>query len=55
MNDMIVVFVTEVLQNIGRGVTRLSPSCYAKPLEYLHHGKMAGDVSDARPQFPRNP
>jgi len=29
-------FVIAVLQNVGRGVTRLSSSCYAKLLEYLY-------------------
>src|SRR5215204_5487378 len=30
-------FVTAVLRNVGRGVTRLSLSCNAEPLEYVHH------------------
>lgn len=43
------MFVTAVLQNVGRGVTRLSLSCYAEPLEYLHHANKAGDIGYARP------
>src|SRR5215207_11489429 len=39
-------FVTAVLRNVGRGVTRLSSSCYAEPLEYVHHAnKKAGDLA----------
>jgi len=49
-NKQAVAFVTEVLLNIGPGVTRLSPSCYADSLEYLHHGDKAGNLGCARPQ-----
>jgi len=48
MNRSVVAFVTGVLRNASPDVTRLSPSCYAEPLEYLHHGENAGDIGKAR-------
>jgi hypothetical protein len=44
MNKLAMAFVTEALQKIGPSVTRLLPSCYAEPLEYLHDGNKAGDI-----------
>jgi hypothetical protein len=38
-HKLAVALVTIVLQSVGPSVTLLSPSCYAEPLEYLHHGK----------------
>ncbi len=43
------MFVTAVLRNIGRGVTRLSPSCYAQLIEYLHHANKTWDICYAPP------
>ena len=31
--ELPVTFVTEALLNVGLGVTKVSPSCYVKPLE----------------------
>ncbi len=39
------MFVTAVLRNIGRGVTRLSPSCYAQLIEYSHHANKTWDFA----------
>ncbi len=40
--------VTVELRNVCRGVTRLSPSCYAEILEYIHHANKAWDIRYAR-------
>jgi hypothetical protein len=42
------MFVATALRNVCRGVTRLSPSCYAQFLDYLHHAYKAWVTRYAR-------
>jgi hypothetical protein len=51
MNELAMAFVTEALQKIDPSVTRLLPSCYAEPLEYLHDGNRAGGIGYPRPSL----
>ena len=48
MNKLAAAFVTGLLQKLGQGVTRLSPSCYAEPLEYFHNSNKAKIIGYAR-------
>jgi hypothetical protein len=40
MNKLAVAFVTDLLQKLGQGVTWLSHSCYAEPLEYFQDKRL---------------